>query len=235
MLEATPRTSTNLQTALLNKPFLRVQVARVEHILADAPSALETWLSSSELARLDRLKIQNRRDQYLSGHWLLRCLLSQHFGKPPSAWQLIERTNLPPALQNFDLLQTSISHSGDWIAAAIANDAIGIDLEQRRERAGLMRFQHLLLTHDEPPDSLDSDQLLQRWVAKEAWVKRHHGSALPEQLAELELLHAEPETADVQLFSTAAFHLAISAQAESGNWQVDLGQNAILQTACWRL
>ena len=235
MLEVISPIPTNLETAILDKPFVRVQVARVEQVLAHLPSALENWLSSSELARLERLKIQNRRNQYLSGHWLVRFLLSQHFGKSPTAWQLIERKDLPPAVQDFDLLQLSISHSGDWIAAAISNSAIGIDLEQRRERAGLMRFQHLLLTHDEQPDSLDSDQLLQRWVAKEAWVKRHHGSALPEQLAELELLHAEPETADVQLFSTAAFHLAITAQAESGNWQVDLGQNAILQTAYWRL
>ncbi len=224
-----------MDTAQLNSPFVRIQVARVEQLLIDLPSALETWLSSSELARLERLKIQNRRNQYLSGHWLVRCLLSQHFGKPPSAWQLIERTDLPPSVQDFDWLQVSISHSGDWIAAAIANGAIGIDLEQRRERAGLMRFQHLLLAQDETPNSLDSDQLLQRWVAKEAWIKRHQGSALPEQLAELKLIPASLETASVRLCSTAAFHLGITAQAEPTAWQVDLGQNAILQTVYWRV
>ena len=235
MLEAISCTSTNLETVLLNTPFARVQVARVEQVLADSPSALETWLSSSELARLDRLKIQNRRNQYLSGHWLVRCLLSQHFGKSSTEWQLIERKDLPPAVQDFDLLQISISHSGDWIAAAISNSAIGIDLEQRRERAGLMRFQHLLLAQNEPLDSLDSDQLLQRWVAKEAWIKRHHGSALPEQLAELKLISASPENASVQIWGTAAFHLAITAQAESATWQANLAKNAILQTEYWRL
>lgn len=224
-----------METALLDKPFARIQVARIEQVLADAPGALESWLSNSELARLDRLKIQNRRDQYLSGHWLVRGLLSAQFGRAPNRWPLVERLNLPPAVLDFDFLQLSISHSGGWIAAAISNAAIGIDLEQRRERAGLMRFQHLLLAQDELPDSLDSDQLLQRWVAKEAWVKRHHGSALPEQLAEIKLLPAEPETASVQLRSTAAFHLAITAQATHTVWQIDLAQNEILQTAYWRV
>ena len=167
--------------AHINQAFARVQVARVECMLKNAPSAPDTWLSESELSRLQRLKIANRRGQFLSGHWLVRCLLHQHFGKPANACQLIERTNLPPAVLGFDDVQVSISHSGDWIAAAISNAAIGIDLEQRRERAGLLRFQHLLLAQGEASDSLDLDQLLQRWVAKEAWVKRHHGSALPEQ------------------------------------------------------
>lgn len=213
---------------------MRIQVARIEHILSNAPSALATWLSPSELERLMRLKVPNRRDEFLSGHWLVRCLLSQHLGDPPSAWQLIERSNLPPAVLGSERLQVSISHSGDWIAAAIANGAVGIDIEQCRERAGLMRFQHLLLAQGEAPNSLDLDQLLQRWVAKEAWVKRHHGSALPEQLAELVLLPASPETATVQLSSTAAFHLAITAQATPADWQVDLSQNEVLQRTYWR-
>ena len=214
---------------------MRIQVARVEQVLVDAPGALDTWLSESELERLQRLKVPNRRDQYLSGHWLVRCLLSQHFGDKPGAWQLIERSNLPPAVLGFAPLQVSISHSGDWIAAAIADGAIGIDLEQRRERAGLLRFQHLLLAQGEAPDSLDLDQLLQRWVAKEAWVKRHHGSALPEQLVELNLLPASAETACVQLRITAAFHLAITAQTAPAAWQVDLGQNEVLQRSYWLL
>jgi 4'-phosphopantetheinyl transferase len=217
-----------------NQAFLRLQVARVEHILADLPSALATWLSESEQTRLQRLKVANRRHQFLSGHWLVRRLLSQQLGKPPSVWQLIERTNLPPAVLGFADVQVSLSHSGDWIAAAISSAAIGIDLEQRRDRDGLLRFQHLLLAQDEAPDSLDLDQLLQRWVAKEAWIKRQHGSALPEQLAELKRLPASPESATVQLRSTAAFHLAITAQAEPALWHVDLAGSAVLQRAYWR-
>ncbi len=221
--------------ATLNSAFVRIQVARVEQLLSNAPSEFATWLSQSEQERLLRLKVPNRRAQFLSGHWLVRCLLSQHFGNNPDHWRLIERSNLPPAVLDLESLQVSISHSGDWIAAAIANGAIGIDLEQRRERAGLLRFQHLLLAQGEAPDSLDLDQLLQRWVAKEAWVKRQHGSALPEQLAELKLIPASPETASVQLCSTAAFHLGITAQAAPMAWQVDLAQNAILQTVYWRV
>ncbi len=224
-----------ITNSALSAPFVRIQVRRVEHVLSDAPDALDSWLSTSETDRLQRLKLLARRDQFLSGHWLVRGLLSQHFGNQPEQWQLIERPNLPPAVLDFASLQVSISHSGDWIAAAIANGAIGIDLEQRRERAGLLRFQYLLLAQGEAPDSLDLDQLLQRWVAKEAWVKRHHGSALPEHLAELQLFPASSETASVQLRSTIAFHLGVTAQAAASAWQVDLAQNEILQMAYWRV
>ena len=218
-----------------SQAFARIQVARVEDMLRHAPSASDSWLSESEQLRLKRLKIANRRAQFLSGHWLVRYLLQQHFDKPASAWQLIERTNLPPAVLGLAAIQISISHSGDWIAAAISNSAIGIDLEQRRARDGLLRFQHLLLAQDEAPDSLDLDQLLQRWVAKEAWVKRHHGSALPEQLAELKLMPAGPELANVQLRSASAFHLAITAQAAPADWYVELAGNSVLQTTYWRV
>ena len=219
----------------LNQAFARIQVAPVAQSSSAAPSALDTWLSASEQSRLARLKVASRRDQFLSGHWLVRCLLSQHFGQPPSAWQLVERTNLPPAVLGFADVQVSLSHSGDWIAAAISSAAIGIDLEQRRARDGLLRFQHLLLAQNEAPDSLDLDQLLQRWVAKEAWIKRQHGSALPEQLAELKLISASPATAAVQLYSTAEFHLGITAQAMPVDWHMDLAGNAVSQMAYWRL
>ena len=115
-----------------------------------------------------------------------------------------------------------------------------------RARSSLEAWNSIATTHsatnsdtfappDEAPDSLDLDQLLQRWVAKEAWVKRHHGSALPEQLAELKLLPAEAGTANVQLHSTAAFHLAITARAMPADCDLDLGGNAVLQMAYWRL
>ena len=69
----------------------QVVVARVAEVLAQAPPASQTWLSASEYARLQRLRVSARRDHYLAGHWLLRQLLATHCGNVPEAWSLSER------------------------------------------------------------------------------------------------------------------------------------------------
>ena len=186
----------------------RVRVRRIDAVLAAAPAPTE-WMSSGELERAARLRAPARHASYLAGHWLLRQLLAQDFGGDPRAYALVERDNLPPALAGSEL-RLSLSHGGDWVAAAWSREPIGIDLESRAHRAGLDRLQHLLLNADEPPGSLDNDSLLQRWVLKEALIKRDHGSALPEQLAALQLRPAANDVAAVVLSSSDAWHLAVA-------------------------
>ena len=188
----------------------RLRLARIIDVIASLPADGNNWLSTSEHARLQRLQIQSRRDQYLAGHWLARCLLADVHDGVARDWALTERPNLPPAIDGINA-QLSISHSGDWIAAAVSDQAIGIDIEQRHPpRDALHRFEHLLLAEGDQAGSLNSDQLLQRWVAKEAWIKCRHGSALPDQLARLQLRPCALADADVEVRSGDTVHLAIS-------------------------
>lgn len=147
----------------------------------------EHWLSHSEADRLASIGAEPRRRQYLAGHWLAREVLAAIVGDGADACALEERRSRPPAVIGRDELSVSISHSGDWIAAACGQAAIGLDIEQRRAREALRRFEQLLLAEGEAPGSLDDDALLQRWVVKEAYIKRDAGSALPERLRELVL------------------------------------------------
>lgn len=204
----------------------RVLVRRIEAVLASAPPASE-WLSPCEQARAAAMRAPARHAQYLAGHWLLRTLLAQAHGGDPRDYPLQERDNQPPAVAGAALC-TSLSHGGDWIAAAISPAPIGIDLEPRTPRPALRRLQHLLLNPDEPPDSLDDDALLQRWVIKEALIKRDHGSALPETLAAIRVHPAQAvDAADVRVWTTAGFHLAV---APAGVAEIDLeGFNAETQ------
>lgn len=195
----------------MNLPVTQAGVARVADVLAQAPPGAETWLSASEYARLQRLRVSARRDHYLAGHWLLRQLLATHCGGAPEAWSLRERDGLPPQIDG-SALNASLSHSGDWIAAALSPSAIGIDLEQRGPRPALERFPELLLADDDVPGTLDNDALLQRWVVKEALIKRDHGNALPEQLAALRIRRSAG-AADVELLSSADFHLGVAAMS----------------------
>ena len=211
---------------------LQLQVARIAEVLPRLPAETSAWLSPSELERLAGLRVPARRDQYLAGHWLAREQLSELAGGVATGWQLQERRSLPPAAIGHEALHLSLSHSGDWIAAAVADAAIGIDLEQRRPREALHRFEELLLAEGETPGTLDNDALLQRWVAKEAWIKREHGSALPEHLAAIRLHHAEPTTADIRLWSGADFHLALATRA-APTWQIHVPE--VMAASGWRV
>jgi 4'-phosphopantetheinyl transferase len=190
-----------------------IRVARIAEVLAALPDESHSWLSPTEQTRLQRLQIASRRAQYLSGHWLARSLLAELRGGRPGDWQLDERPSLPPAVigQHHDL-HLSISHSADWIACAVSTSAIGIDIEQRHPpRDALHRFEHLLLADGDTPGTLSADELLQRWVAKEAWIKRHHGSALPDQLQAMKLRRAAGMAGDVRMFAASALYLAVAA------------------------
>jgi 4'-phosphopantetheinyl transferase len=188
--------------------FLRVESIRL--LAAQIPANSDAWLSPSEQTRLAGLHIEKRRLQYLAGHWLARCLLAQAVGAAPETLLLDERPDLPPAASAHPDWQISLSHSGDWIACALAEHAVGVDIEQRETRAALLKFQDLLLAQDEAPGTLDGDALLARWVAKEAWIKQHHLSALPEQLRAVRLKAATSDQFEVQIWTHARWHLGLA-------------------------
>ncbi len=186
-----------------------IEIARIASTLAGVSGGNLGWLSDSEQARLATIRVDARRRQYLAGHWLARVLLARALGDAPSEWRLLERKGLPPQVQGHDGMKVSISHTADWIAVAVANVAIGIDLEQR-PRALDAAIEPLLLNADETAGSLDDDALLQRWVAKEAWIKRDAGSALPARIKRIQLLATTRERADVRIESGDAFHFGLA-------------------------
>lgn len=189
------------------------EIARIADVLSDAPTDREQWLSDSELARLAMIHNAARHAQYLAGHWLTRVLLARAFGGPAPQWRLLERKSQAPQVQgHFDALKVSISHSGDWVSAAVATIPIGVDLEQR-PRTLDATLEPMLRNADEAPGSLSPDQLLQRWVAKEAWLKRNGESALPERLKHLQLRAATGADAQVHVASHDAFHFGLALAA----------------------
>jgi 4'-phosphopantetheinyl transferase len=188
-----------------------VEVASVARVLADAPERHEGWLSESERARLDGLRHPARRDQYRAGHWLARNVLARARGGVPVQWRLLERKGLPPAVHGYEAVRVSISHAGDWVAVAVAEVPIGIDLELRA-RVLDAALEPLLRNADEAPGTLDADALLQRWVAKEAWLKRAGVNALPEQLAGLRLQPASADQPQVCIDSHPELHVGLALE-----------------------
>ena len=187
-----------------------IEIARIASVLADVPEEHAGWMSESEQARLAGIRFEGRRAQYLAGHWLTRVLLARAFGGAPPKWRLLEWRSQPPQVVGHDdSIKVSISHTEEWVAAAVANVAIGIDLEQR-PRALDASIEPLLRNTDEALGSLDPDVLLQRWVAKEAWIKRNVESALPARIKRLHVRTTSREHADVCIDSHAAFHFGLA-------------------------
>jgi hypothetical protein len=96
-------------------------------------------------------------------------------------------------------------------------------------RAGLQRFDAMLRAADDAATRLDDDALLQRWVIREAHLKQHGGSALPDALAAIALRRGDAGTANVRTASTNDVHLAVAfdgtaprirgiAEATIGHW-----------------
>ncbi|MGH8029059.1 MAG: 4'-phosphopantetheinyl transferase family protein [Arenimonas sp.] len=191
-----------------------VEVARIADVLAVAMQPHAQWLSDSERARLETLRHPERHAQYLAGHWLARLVLARGHGGVPMQWRLLERKDKPPAVHGHEALRISISHAGDWVAAAVADAPIGIDLELR-SRVLDAALLPLLRNADEAAGALDADAMLGRWVAKEAWIKRGAGSALPGRLEQLRLHPADNAPADVRLESHAEFHFAVAIAPEA--------------------
>jgi 4'-phosphopantetheinyl transferase len=187
-----------------------IRIARVGDVLAEAPGVATDWLSDTEAERFATLRVESRRAQFLAGHWLVRDRLQRALGEDAARWRLSERRSQPPAVHGHeDAWRVSISHAGEWIAAAVADGPIGIDLEQRaRVLPGSVKA--LLVEERESADALDADTLLQRWVAKEAWIKRDAGSALPARLAQLRLRDVAHDDADVRIAVHAGFHFALA-------------------------
>lgn len=208
----------------------RVAVARVSAVLSGQPSSLQSWMSDSELARAARLRVPERHQHYLAGHWLARMQLARWLGGEPAHYPLIERDNLPPLIADH-ALKLSLSHSGDWIACAFAITPVGIDLEQLGRGAQLRGVAELLPAEGEFAHDLDDDSLLQRWVLKEAVIKRDCGMALPQQLKALQLRACVQVDASVALLSTAQFHLGIAC-AEP--WTLDSPEPTIQRHQYWR-
>jgi 4'-phosphopantetheinyl transferase len=206
---------------------VHVEIQRVDQVLRNAPDDPDSWLTPSESARLQGLKLPARRAQYLAGHWLTRVLLARLHASASHEWTLHERRSLPPRAEFMgaeprSATHLSISHSGDWVAAAVALAPIGIDLEQYPRRHSLNEVEELLLAVGENRGSIDADGLLQRWVAKEARIKQECGEALPETLRQVRLCAAPWSEASVRVYRAHSFFLGLAAPPQlAQRWSHD--------------
>jgi 4'-phosphopantetheinyl transferase len=201
--------------------MLRVAIARIPDVPEADGDAPPGWMGDTERRRWTGLTSTSRRE-FTASRALLRRLLQEATGLTADAWDVSAEAGTAPVARtawsddDAGAPRASLSHRLGWVAAAVADGPIGIDLECRRparsdpaERAALMLSPAELpawqaLTHDERESAL-----LTRWVAKEAWFKASPPETALWDFRRVVARACAPEHANVRVWESPSLHLAL--------------------------
>lgn len=143
-------------------------IAPQADVLAVCP-VQTVWLSPPEHARWASFRAERRRREFLAGRWLARLLLARLRGGEPASLVLTQDANGRCGAP--EPWQLSISHSGDWVGVAMADDGapVGFDLQLEsptRDWSALAAFAGL-------QPCPDAAYFYRHWTLAEAWLKAH--------------------------------------------------------------
>jgi 4'-phosphopantetheinyl transferase len=156
-----------------------VLVARLR--LATDPSALAAaarLVDDAERTRAARFVREADRARHLLGRALARTLLARRLGAAPASLRLVADADGKPALDGAGPA-FNLSHSGDWIACALADDAaVGVDVQEttpsmaRPDDFGRVFGPRERARIDDAPDEAARIAAFARaWARKEALLK----------------------------------------------------------------
>lgn len=151
------------------------------------------WLTSDDLKRLRRLRIERHRLQLLVGRVLVRAVLSQYHPEVrPADWHFMPNAYGKPALdqeRHALPLYFNLSHSQGRIVVAVAgSDSIGVDIEACSRPRRVARIASRYFAPQEVKELLNLPapsqltRFYELWTLKEAYIKaRGLGLAIPLQ------------------------------------------------------
>ena len=120
-----------------------------------------------------QIRSEERQKETLCGEWLAKTMLSEQCNLPIEKIHILRQPKGKPFAADCPL-HFNISHSGGYVACAISEQPLGIDLE--RNRGSDLRVARRICSPRElawlAPDQPDAPRrFLQIWTAKEAYVK----------------------------------------------------------------
>jgi 4'-phosphopantetheinyl transferase len=201
-----------------------IELANVSALSAEMPTQADSWLSDSERQRLSSINSSRRHRQFLSGHWLLRRLATKVFGDQSSQWSVTTGLDRAPVLQSLrhgvgDGVRASLSHSGDWVVAAIANFPVGVDLECPSKPRDLLALADMTFSPEERatlrtlPENERPATFYLYWTLKEATGKREGHGLRPELARRQRPAACVANEAGVVSWRFADCSLALAGQA----------------------
>lgn len=211
-------------------------------------------LDDSEQERAAVFRRERDRQQYRLTRTAVRNVLSNYYPTTaPAQWRFARGVHGKPAIAGPKLdrpLYFNISHSGQWVAIAVAqNECIGIDLERITARQSMMAIARRYFTNREFSElgDLAPEMMLRRfyelWTLKEAYSKAC-GNALVPTLKELELNFPEQKEIGADLRSAGGKGKALVGWClrlfELGDYQLALAmrdghESGSIDTMAWQL
>jgi 4'-phosphopantetheinyl transferase len=142
-------------------------------IAAPPPARLQRLLDAEESARAERFGRAEDRARFIVGRALLRLRLAAAAGVAPAAVRFAVGPHGKLAADvgpHFNL-----SHSGEYVAAALAEDAIGVDVQEHRATSDRARLAAEVFSEPEAVRAANAgfvdEVFFEIWAAKEAVVK----------------------------------------------------------------
>lgn len=172
--------------------------------LSAAPArirAMETWLSTAEIARADRFGTPVLRERYVVGRATLRIILAGVLASTPREVMIVRGERGRPQLGPDPGLDFNVSHTaGVALIGTVRGARVGVDVERLDRQINLPGITRKFLTEAERRAlaKLDADsarrQVLRLWTCKEAMSKAT-GDALSAPFASLDVALQEVDAA----------------------------------------
>jgi len=171
---------------------LQLWFASVSDASARAERKVLEQFSYSEFRRLHQITSGRKRREYLLSRALMRHALRRHFEPPAGSWQFVERSGATPLVSGLpEGIHLSLSHSGGLICFAIADCAVGIDIETCDRQRDFAAMAEAFMNDEELArlrrQANRADYFYRIWCAKEACYKalpaRQQAATLPRQLS----------------------------------------------------
>jgi len=233
--------SYNTISGMLDPQQAHLWLLDLERHRPECYSADDLVLDDSERDRVQVFRSQRERQQYCLSRTAIRYVLSSYYPDiQPAQWRFSKNPHGKPAIAAPLLaapLYFNISHSGRWLAIAVArNKNIGVDVERMSGNRAMMAIARRYFTSQECSELCDlaPDDLRYRfyglWTLKEAYSKAC-GYALVPTLGELGIkfsktgfIEAELQNADIskkdlpcwylRLFEMEGYQLSLAMRCE---------------------
>ena len=145
------------------QPATRIWLASLDDAADTAIDAGVDWLSDDEGTRLQAMTSDVRRRSFLAGHWQARVLAAGWLQVHARRIALHRHDDGRPCLSvdgDPSALSLSLSHSGDWLAIALATVPVGIDVELPRRPRDLQALARFTFSPEDPAAQLERLQKL---------------------------------------------------------------------------
>ncbi len=132
-------------------------------------------MTPARRAAVEALTNEAARRRTVLGEWMAKCALAEGTGQRVEQIRLERDNHGKPYAVDLPLF-FSISHSGEWVACAVSDQPVGIDMEGIRPVEP--RVAHRICHPEDLPflEGKTEAETMQKffllWTAKEAWGKR---------------------------------------------------------------